>query len=172
MENPNGIQPFKFTPEQFTSHFSESDFGASYSVWIPWDAVGGEQKRVSLVATFQSTTGKFVQASPTTVILPGKNDAQVAKRDPIYSSQYRNHISAVENHATGPSGLVTTTIRRSADPANQQRIESRGLSSSRLDAMLAKARASQTSNRKTPFVDVPINQECRNHAGKRDSSQQ
>ena len=28
---------FRFTSEQFTTHFSESELGASYSVWIPWD---------------------------------------------------------------------------------------------------------------------------------------
>ncbi|MEO1528792.1 MAG: hypothetical protein AAFX06_25510 [Planctomycetota bacterium] len=151
------VQPFKFTPEQFTEHFSESDFGASYSIWIPWDPAGGEQKRISLVATFQTTSGKFVQASPTTVLLPGSNadTDSVAGRAPIFSPQYQNHVAAVEHHATRPSGLVTTTIRRSQSGNS---VESGGLSSSRIDAMLAKARGQSADGKKMNFADVPLNQ--------------
>ena len=52
------LKRFEFTPEQFTRHFSQSDLGASYSVWIPWDAVGGDQQRISLVASFKPSKGK------------------------------------------------------------------------------------------------------------------
>ena len=46
-EDPEeGVNRFAFTSEQFTRHFSQSDLGASYSIWIPWDAIGGDQKRV------------------------------------------------------------------------------------------------------------------------------
>ncbi|EMB17906.1 signal peptide protein [Rhodopirellula europaea 6C] len=49
-EDPKtAVKRFEFTPEQLTSHFSQSDVGASYSVWIPWDAIGGEQRHISLV---------------------------------------------------------------------------------------------------------------------------
>ena len=44
------VKRFEFTPEQFTRHFSQTDLGASYSVWVPWDAIGGDQRRISLVA--------------------------------------------------------------------------------------------------------------------------
>ncbi|MEL6109175.1 MAG: hypothetical protein AAFU85_24475 [Planctomycetota bacterium] len=157
---PQRVQPFKFTPEQFTEHFSESDFGASYSIWIPWDAAGGDQKRVSLVATFQTTEGRYVQGSPTTVILPGPvaNPAPL-DRDPLLSQQYQNHVTAVENHATRPSGLVTTTIRRTNDARGGVRSEGRPLTGSRMDALLAKARSAQkTSGGQTRFVDLPLNQ--------------
>src|SRR6187431_1536707 len=40
----NPERKFAFTPEQFERHYSKSDLGPSYSVWIPWDAVGGDQK--------------------------------------------------------------------------------------------------------------------------------
>ncbi len=107
------IRPFKFTPEQFTQHFSHSDFGASYSVWIPWDAVGGEEKRISLVPTFQTSGGKIVQGSAATVILPGRRDDQATSTpQPHVSQRFDSHRDAVANSAARPSGLVTTTIRR------------------------------------------------------------
>lgn len=157
---PKRVQPFKFTPEQFTEHFSESDFGASYSIWIPWDATGGEQKRVSLVATFQTTAGRLVQGSPTTVVLPGPNGNRAPTvRDPMLSSQYKEHVTAVENYATRPSGLVTTTIRRSSNPRGGVSNDPRTLSPSRMDALMAKARSGQTTNgTQTRFVDLPLNQ--------------
>lgn len=62
---------FAFTAAQFQKHFSESQIGASYSVWLPWDAAGGEAKQITLVPVFTSTTGKIVMGQPTVTMLPG-----------------------------------------------------------------------------------------------------
>lgn len=62
---------FAFTPEQFTEHFSPSDLGASYSVWIPWDAVGGPQVDVSLLPVFTATSGQLVVGQSSRNLLPG-----------------------------------------------------------------------------------------------------
>ena len=79
-EDPKtAVKRFEFTPEQLTSHFSQSDVGASYSVWIPWDAIGGEQRHISLVASFKTKEGKTLQGQPTNVLLPGtKADSAMA----------------------------------------------------------------------------------------------
>lgn len=63
---------FVFTPEQFTQHFSETELGASYSVWLPWDAVGGEQRRVALLPVFTSPNGHVVMGQQTMTVLPGR----------------------------------------------------------------------------------------------------
>lgn len=63
---------FRFTAEQFTKHYSESDIGASYSVWIPWDAVDGAQKEITLVPTFKGSKGEMVQGAPAKAMLPGR----------------------------------------------------------------------------------------------------
>ncbi|MEM6471532.1 MAG: hypothetical protein AAF802_18370 [Planctomycetota bacterium] len=145
------IKPFRFTPEQFTRHFTQSDFGASYSIWIPWDAVGGKEKRISLVASFQPTEGKIIQGSPTTMILPGEaNEANVASPSDMYSKTYQSHQDAVVHHATRPSGLVTTTIKRHrADEAG-----SRALVGKSLQERLAATTKSAATTGKTPFVDI------------------
>jgi hypothetical protein len=62
---------FAFTPEQFTEHFSPSDLGASYSVWIPWDAVGGPQVDLSLLPVFTATSGQLVVGQSSRNLLPG-----------------------------------------------------------------------------------------------------
>ncbi len=99
------VKRYVFTAEQFTSHFSQTDLGASYSIWIPWDAVGGEQQRITLVPSFKSASGKIVQGEQAIVGLPGKRQEQqnVAKTP----SPTEAMLAKQEN---GKSGLITTTI--------------------------------------------------------------
>lgn len=62
---------FAFTPEQFTQHFSPTELGASYSIWIPWDAMGGTQADVSLVPIFTAASGALVMGQSSRNLLPG-----------------------------------------------------------------------------------------------------
>lgn len=107
----DAVKKFEFTPEQFTQHFSQTDLGASYSVWIPWDAVGSNRSSVTLVASFKTDLGKVVQGVPTTVVLPGPIDPaeqELANK----SEQYRAYEKAMSSNQSPTSGLTTTTIRR------------------------------------------------------------
>jgi len=63
---------FAFTPEQFTQHYSATELGASYSIWIPWDEVGGVRKSISLLPVFTSTSGQVVMGDQSVNVLPGK----------------------------------------------------------------------------------------------------
>jgi hypothetical protein len=108
-EQPDGsvgeVKRYQFTTEQFTKHFSQTDLGASYCIWIPWDAAGGDQMRISLVPTFKSKSGKLVQGETALVGLPGKRSKEeaIAKRfDPT------ERLRA--ERANAQSGLTTTTI--------------------------------------------------------------
>ncbi len=67
---------FRFTAEQFTEHFSESEIGASYSVWIPWDCNDFSQKEITLIPTFVSKTGQMVQGAAAKAIIPGHAQGQ------------------------------------------------------------------------------------------------
>lgn len=109
----DSVKRFRFTPEQFTRHFSQTDLGASYSVWIPWDAVGGDQKKISLVASFTTVEGTTVQGTPATIVLPGHQDDPL-EADPLakFSPQYQQYVQAQNTLTTNPSGLTTTTIAR------------------------------------------------------------
>lgn len=62
---------FRFTAEQFTTHFSESQLGASYSIWIPWDAAPGTRKKIMLIPTFKTSDGRVIRGNAATVLLPG-----------------------------------------------------------------------------------------------------
>lgn len=121
VENPDGstgeVKRYHFTAEQFTRHFSQSDLGASYSVWIPWDAVGGDQTKISLVPSFRTSSGKLVQGETALVGLPGKRNKveNIAKRpDPRAALAAQRDLNK--------SGLTTTTIpiRGGNVPQSQQ----------------------------------------------------
>lgn len=62
---------FRFTPEQFTTHFSQNDLGASYSIWLPWDADGGPNSEVTLFPTFITKSGKLIRGESAKVMLSG-----------------------------------------------------------------------------------------------------
>lgn len=113
-EDPKeGVKRFVFTPEQLTRHFGQSDLGASYSIWLPWDAAGGEQRRISLVTSFQAASGATVQGIPATMLLPGK-DTSLQSTDKVaeLSPKYREYLAATRSENLPNSGLTTTTIRR------------------------------------------------------------
>jgi hypothetical protein len=119
VDDQSGAKKFAFTPEQFTRHFSQGDLGASYSIWIPWDAIGGEQKRISLVTSFKSTSGKSIQGIPATMMLPGTAPEETeAEEIARMSPQYQRYVQAADSGGTRKTGLTTTTIRR--------RVNSRG----------------------------------------------
>ncbi|MGB0598088.1 MAG: hypothetical protein ACPGLY_15485 [Rubripirellula sp.] len=107
------VKRYEFTPEQLTRHFSQTDLGASYSIWIPWDAIGGEQKRISLVTSFKTSEGRMVQGIPATMVLPGASaQTEEEKIAAMYSPDYLAHRDATQTGSTRHSGLTTTTIRR------------------------------------------------------------
>jgi hypothetical protein len=48
---------YVFLPEELALRRSPSELGTSYSVWLPWDAVGGAAADVSLIARFEPLQG-------------------------------------------------------------------------------------------------------------------
>jgi hypothetical protein len=118
---------FKFTSEQLTNHFSQSDLGASYSIWVPWDAEGGMQSPVTLVPHFTPAEGETIKGAPTRVVLPGATPASISevqhgpRRRPITprgnalppnvrQTNYGDSASRRSDLAQPRSGVTTTTI--------------------------------------------------------------
>lgn len=73
---------FVFRAERFQNHYSKTDLGDSYSVWVPWDEVGGVRKTVSLIPVFKTTDGKLIKAGQTLCMLPGAPPAVVENSEP------------------------------------------------------------------------------------------
>jgi len=118
---------YVFPPEQFAKHESSSEIGVSYSVWLPWDAAGGEQTEVSLIARFEpSQGGGLVVSDQTRHRLPGtpRPDTMLAQKKTILRSDSGIVQASAFNNSAGqasaahfqqavgesPAQLTATTI--------------------------------------------------------------
>ncbi len=70
--NARPDRKYAFTPEQLPLHYSKSKVGHSYSVWLPWDEVGGVQKEITLIVRFQPKEGAAAISDPCRELLPGR----------------------------------------------------------------------------------------------------
>ncbi len=92
---------FVFRESEFQSHFSDTGLGASYSVWIPWEKMGGYRKSITLIPYFKTTDGRLLESGQSIVILPGKTSSmQSAESDPDQPYKVLGHSSAVVSHAS------------------------------------------------------------------------
>ena len=83
--DPNNARPdrkYVFTPEQLPAHYSKSKIGHSYSVWLPWDEVGGMQKEITLVVRFEQDNGGVVVGEQCRQLLPGRSRPSKVWRSP------------------------------------------------------------------------------------------
>ena len=100
---------FVFTPEQLSQHFSQSELGPSYSIWLPWDEVMGPTRNLSLVTRFEGRNGGVVIGEPTNKLLPGTNSKDEMKIE--YSRQSRGadaSLAAYHQEAPSSDGEVAT----------------------------------------------------------------
>ncbi|MEM8943950.1 MAG: hypothetical protein AAGD11_02120 [Planctomycetota bacterium] len=73
---------YVFPTQQFAKHESECKLGPSYSVWLPWDALGGEQKNISLIARFEPKGGPLIAGDQTRHLLPGTRQLAEGEQAP------------------------------------------------------------------------------------------
>jgi hypothetical protein len=110
---------YEFTKEQVPTHYSESSIGPSYSFWVPWDDIGGEQKEVTLIPYFISASGAVIAGEPTRNVLQGKTP-QIQPAE--VQSFTRGNIQPVqqvgyESQETARRQMDTTTINISPNLA-------------------------------------------------------
>jgi len=129
--DPSNAKPdrkYVFPKELFAKHYSECGVGHSYSVWVPWDEVGGEQKQISLIVRFLPAGGAPVIGEMTKHLLPGRppqpaaGNAQLAPQggaapvgqSPVYPVSYEAPMAAGQVQPTTPGDppqrMTTTTI--------------------------------------------------------------
>jgi len=67
---------FVFRAAEFQTHKSDNGLGVSYSIWIPWEKVGGYRKTISLIPIFKTTDGKILKGGQAVNVLHGKTPQQ------------------------------------------------------------------------------------------------
>ena len=112
-DNTKPDRKYVFTAEELAKHYSKSEIGHSYSIWIPWDKVDNPATSISLIVRFIPKTGNSVVVSEqATHFLPGtKPGSDLAKNNAADAVRQVNHeeISRTQ-HDNASSRLNTTTI--------------------------------------------------------------
>lgn len=62
---------FVFKADQLQQHYSKTKLGHSYSIWLPWDKVGGPTRQITLITKFRDANGSTVISDPARKLLPG-----------------------------------------------------------------------------------------------------
>jgi len=108
--NARPDRKYVFTPQQLPLHYSKSKIGHSYSVWLPWDEVGGMQKEVTLIVRFQPKEGAVAVSDPCRQLLPGR-----------IAAPSRTRVPAVLSDPPGPSlGVLRNQGNDGAQPVSYQ----------------------------------------------------
>jgi len=144
---------FVFTSEQLAKHYSKSDLGHSYSVWLPWDPVGGEQKEISMIVRFLPKEGDLLVGKQARHLLPGR--APESAEGPMLA-QGAGHPS----NGTDSVRIVSYETPLSASHETQERFRERP----RRMSTTTIAVPSQFGGR-TPVAATqpPVNSQAENH---------
>ncbi len=71
--DPRPSRKYVFRADQFEKHHKfDPKLGDSYHFFVPWDSVGGYQKKISMIVRFQPKLGAVVVSEQTKHMLPGK----------------------------------------------------------------------------------------------------
>ncbi len=128
--NRQADRKYVFKAEKLQEHYSNSKIGHSYNFWLPWDAAGGDQERISLIIRFIGTNGAEVNSEPTNVVLPGpikKPESMLAKRNKKHSrlQSPRTAREVIEDSRLLPATHETyageSTVAPNTSPIQQTR---------------------------------------------------
>lgn len=97
-------------------HYSMSKIGHSYSFWIPWDAVGGDQCCITLAPFFQAEQGALVTGDQGRMILMG----QVKPEDALPPAEAVPQGPVVMNYDSQPVSYVPPTQQGAYPQMRQQ----------------------------------------------------
>jgi hypothetical protein len=91
------------TADQFAKQEGSSSLGPYYSVWLPWDDVGGPSKKISLITRFEPKDGPIVLGEQTNHYLPGI-EAPTEKSIAVAPSPTTQAAAAPAPAASAPAG--------------------------------------------------------------------
>lgn len=142
--SPTPEKKYVFTPEHMKNHVSEAPLGKSYSIWLPWDEVGGESRSLTLVTRFEGTKGGVVLSQPAVKFLPG-----VTKKENLSAVQSKDGQAPLPFSPTNPSSFSDGSA---VQPASYQQDagEIRWSNSHELSSMKEASR-----RRETQTIDLP-----------------
>ncbi len=116
---PSPEKKFIFTAEQFKTHHSQTKIGHSYSIWLPWDELGGTTRQISLITRFEHRLGGVVVSDPSKVVLPGLSselgDPELSDADESKSPLKEETVQQISYELETPQAITIQVPPRFAD---------------------------------------------------------
>jgi hypothetical protein len=114
---------FVFRPEEFVTHADSTELGQSYSVWIPWDAVGGARSQITLLPMFTTNKGNIIAGQQAKLTLLGADPLPAPGSLPYntlgqHAYGRDREVQQASYQAPPPAGFQpeTTGYRPQSDP--------------------------------------------------------
>ena len=84
---------FHFDADELKTKHDPTEFGASYSLWLPWDEVGGERMQLGVIPVFTDAKGAIIAGEQSRQLLPGKEPVEFLDEDgnPVVQASYTTH---------------------------------------------------------------------------------
>ena len=127
---PSDTRPdrkYVFPAETLEHHYSESKIGHSYSVWLPWDEVGGSRKEISLIARLEPKEGSPVVSPQSKIVLPGSKSpsrdqyAAPANQNRPIGDDLEGVRAVAYNQAGSQENQYSAESFRNSAPANRMK---------------------------------------------------
>ena len=84
---------FHFDSEELKAKLDPTEFGSSYSLWLPWDEVGGDRKQLGVIPVFTDAAGAIIAGEQSRQLLPGKEPVEFLDEEgnPVVQASYTTH---------------------------------------------------------------------------------
>jgi hypothetical protein len=106
-EHSTPARKFVFPAEYLEKHYSKSDLGHSYSIWIPWQDASGPQRQISLILRFESRKGGAIVISEMSRhVLPGFKTSDADRPESIPTGQLPSRIESAVRQSTHETVVV------------------------------------------------------------------
>lgn len=117
---------FVFRASEFQTHKSENALGVSYSIWVPWEKIGGYRKTISLIPIFKTADGRILQGGQSVNVLHGKTpDKQLSNNGPFKylgaSPAVLSQGDDLEEQGPLSQGVVPASFQEVVPPENKIR---------------------------------------------------
>ena len=80
-EKQEATRRVTFSADEVAEKYTPTEFGPSYSFWLPWDTVGGERAQLSIIPVFNGKSGEMLVGEQARYLLPGKSPAVVGEHE-------------------------------------------------------------------------------------------
>ena len=143
-EQQEATKQVKFTAEEVAEKYTPTEFGPSYSFWLPWDAVGGERAQLSVIPVFKSKSGEMLVGEQARYVLPGKKP-----------------VNAVEESKPKRQGVMPASFIDEAEISEKIKLKSSTIRvphsmQERLRRPRVRRTTTQTTTRQLPVTSNPL----------------